>query len=62
MCQLPGQKCIQIQVDIDLIGHFHHSRFELTYIEVIDGRVDCHLTISEQVLPVLQLGRYTKSI
>ncbi len=43
---LRRQKCIQIQIEIQLSGHFLHSRFELTWIEVIDSRVEGDLTIS----------------
>ncbi len=42
---LGRQKCIQIQTTIDSRGHFLLSSFELTWIEVIHGRVEGHLTI-----------------
>ncbi len=44
-----------------LSSHFLHSKFEFTWIEVIHGRVEGHLTISLEMLFVLPLGRFIKS-
>ncbi len=49
------------EVGIDLSGHFLHSSFEFTWIEVIHGLVEGHWTIPALMLPILQLGRFIKS-
>ncbi len=52
MCRFSGtdlharEKSIKMQSEINLVGHFLHSCFELTLIEISQGHVEGHLTIA----------------
>ncbi len=61
MRQFPGtelqarQKRIKKQAEIELSGHFLHSYFELTWIEISQARVQFHLNWLHKYSPPLHL-------